>query len=62
MEFNSLLPAVERPEHTEGYEGFYHLIEMKGVVEEASLTYIIRDHDREKFEGKKSSCSALLTG
>jgi len=53
MEFNSLLPAVERPEHTEGYEGFYHLIEMKGVVEEASLTYIIRDHDREKFEGKK---------
>lgn len=53
MELNSLLPVTERPEHTEGYEGFYHLIDLKGSVEKASLTYIIRDHDRGKFEAKK---------
>lgn len=59
MEFNSLLPAVERPEHTEGYEGFYHLIDLKGIVEEASLTYIIRDHDRDKFEAKKAQMERI---
>jgi len=53
MEFNELLPVFERPEHTEKYEGFYHLFLIEGTVEEASMTYIIRDHDREKFEEKK---------
>lgn len=53
MEFHSLLPANETPECTEGYEGFYHLNEIRGVEQEASLSYIIRDHDRAKFEQKK---------
>mgnify|MGYP002395315214 CR=1 FL=1 len=53
MEFNALLPVFERPEFTEDYEGFYHLFEINGTVEEATMTYIIRDHDREKFEAKK---------
>ena len=54
MEFASLLPAQQRPEHTEGYEGFFHLIGMEGTVEESQLLYIIRDHDMEKFEQKKA--------
>jgi tripeptide aminopeptidase len=54
MEFNSLLPASERPEHTVGYEGFYHLIKMDGSVENATFQYIIRDHSREKFEARKA--------
>lgn len=53
MEYNSLLPAEEIPARTEGYEGFYHLTDMEGEVEEAKLSYIIRDHDREKFEKRK---------
>ena len=53
QEFDALLPANQRPEYTQDYEGFFHLIGMKGSVEEASLTYIIRDHDRAKFEQKK---------
>jgi tripeptide aminopeptidase len=53
MEYNGLLPADQRPEHTEGYEGFIHLTDMKGEVEETVLRYIIRDHDMEKFEEKK---------
>ena len=53
MEFNALLPADQRPEHTEGYEGFFHLTDMQGDVEKATLYYIIRDHDFEKFEEKK---------
>lgn len=53
MELNSLLPVEQRPEHTEGYEGFFHIISFKGSVEEADFTYIVRDHDREKFEQKK---------
>ena len=48
-----MLPATQRPEHTEGYEGFYHLVGMKGEVELAELSYIVRDHSREKFEQKK---------
>ena len=52
-EFNSLLPADEIPEKTEGYEGFHHLISMSGEIELAKLNYIIRDHDREKFLEKK---------
>ena len=58
MEFASLLPAQQRPEHTEGYEGFFHLIGMKGEVEESQLLYIIRDHDLAKFEQKKAVMTA----
>ncbi len=53
MEFNGMLPVNERPEFTQDYEGFYHLIKMEGSVENASIQYIIRDHDRAKFEAKK---------
>ncbi|MBO4624399.1 MAG: peptidase T [Bacteroidales bacterium] len=53
QELNSLLPALARPEHTAGYEGFFHLISFKGSVEEADFAYIIRDHDRAKFEARK---------
>ena len=52
-EFNAALPAEERPEHTEEYEGFFHLDEMNGRVEETILNYIIRDHDMDKFQAKK---------
>ena len=55
VEFHSMLPAAETPEHTEGYEGFYHLIRMAGSVENAELRYIIRDHDRAKFEARKET-------
>ena len=54
QEFNALLPAWQRPEYTEGYEGFYHLISFKGSVEEAEFAYIIRDHDRARFESRKA--------
>lgn len=54
QEFNAMLPPNERPEFTEGYEGFYHLIKSDGSVEKASLQYIIRDHHRDKFESRKS--------
>lgn len=53
QEFNTLLPVEQRPEYTEGYEGFFHLISFKGTVEEADFAYIIRDHDRTRFEAKK---------
>ena len=53
-EFMSMLPADETPATTEGYEGFYHLVGMKGEVEQSELSYIIRDHDREKFENRKA--------
>lgn len=53
-EFMSMLPADETPATTEGYEGFYHLVGMKGEVEQSELSYIIRDHDREKFERRKA--------
>jgi tripeptide aminopeptidase len=53
MEFNSLLPANEIPAATEGYEGFHHLTRMAGTEEKSELHYIIRDHDRNKFERKK---------
>ena len=58
MEFNSLLPAAQRPEHTTGYEGFIMLMAMNGEVEESSLVYIIRDHDMEKFQQKKAVMEA----
>ena len=54
MEFQSLLPAVQKPEHTEHYEGFIHLTGMEGEVERSALSYIIRDHDMEKFQQKKA--------
>ena len=53
VEFASWLPVAQRPEHTAGYEGFFHLTNMSGTVEEASLSYIIRDHERSLFEEKK---------
>ena len=55
MEFAGMLPAWERPEHTEGYEGFYHLTGMKGDEELAELQYILRDHDAGKFEKRKET-------
>jgi tripeptide aminopeptidase len=58
-EFASWLPADQRPEHTDNYEGFFHLTSIKGEVEEASLTYIIRDHDRALFEQKKELLKEL---
>ncbi|MDR2129569.1 MAG: peptidase T [Odoribacteraceae bacterium] len=59
-EINALLPAWQRPEHTEGYEGFYHLIGVNGTVERATIDYIIRDHDRERFEQKKEYLSRVV--
>lgn len=59
MEFHTMLPAMERPEHTEGYEGFYHLIDMSGSVERSQLRYIIRDHDMDKFQSKKARMKEL---
>lgn len=53
MAFNNNLPATEVPEHTEGREGFFHLTSMTGTVEDAKLVYIVRDHDRDKFEDRK---------
>lgn len=58
-QFASMLPRHETPEHTEGYEGFYHLIGINGTVEEASLSYIIRDHDRDRFERRKKEMEHL---
>lgn len=58
MEFAALLPAWQRPEHTSGYEGFYHLTDMHGEVEKTTLRYIIRDHDRAEFEAKKARMQA----
>lgn len=54
MELNALLPVEQRPEYTEGYEGFFHLVNFSGSVEKSTFSYIIRDHDMEKFEEKKA--------
>jgi tripeptide aminopeptidase len=54
MELNEMLPPNQRPEHTEKYEGFYHLVSFKGSVEHSEMQYIVRDHDKDKFEDKKS--------
>ena len=56
----ALLPTQERPEHTTGYEGFYHLIGIQGEVEQSSVSYIIRDHDRTKFENRKKEMERLV--
>lgn len=53
VELEGMLPANQKPEYTEGYEGFYHLLELKGTVDHAQMRYIIRDHSMEKFQGKK---------
>lgn len=53
MDYHALLPEKESPAHTEGYEGFYHLTAMSGEIEQACLSYLIRDHDRERFEQRK---------
>lgn len=58
MEFQSLLPVQQRPEYTEGYEGFIHLTDMEGQVERSVLRYIVRDHDLEKFQAKKAVLAA----
>ena len=62
-EFDALLPASEKPENTEGYEGFFHIVSFEGSVEEARAQYIIRDHSLEKFEQKKAlivSCAESI--
>ena len=58
MEYQSLLPAAQKPEYTEGYEGFIHLTDMRGEVENSQLRYIIRDHDMAKFQEKKRLMAA----
>ena len=57
--FIAMLPRWETPEHTEGYEGFYHLVGIEGTVEKTTLTYIIRDHDRARFESRKKEIEHL---
>lgn len=59
-QFVEMLPRHETPEHTEGYEGFYHLTSMEGNVEKSTLTYIIRDHDRDRFEKRKKEVQHLV--
>ncbi len=59
-QFISMLPRHETPEHTEGYEGFYHLTAMKGDVETSTLEYIIRDHDNDRFERRKKEMQHLV--
>ena len=58
-QFAIMLPRWETPEHTEGYEGFYHLVSFEGNVEKSVLTYIIRDHDRDRFERRKKELEHL---
>jgi len=59
-QFILMLPRWETPEHTEGYEGFYHLVHIEGDVEKTTLTYIIRDHDRDRFERRKKELEHLV--
>ena len=58
--FTQMLPRWETPEHTEGYEGFYHLVNIEGSVESTTITYIIRDHDRARFESRKREIEHLV--
>jgi tripeptide aminopeptidase len=60
MEFNSKLPADEAPEYTEGYEGFFHLNSVVGDVEKTTLSYIIRDFDKESFEARKAKIESIV--
>lgn len=59
--FCAMLPAHETPEHTEGYEGFYHLINFNGDVEQTTVAYIIRDHDRARFESRKKKIERFVS-
>ncbi len=59
-QFMAMLPRWETPEHTEGYEGFYHLVSIEGSVEQTTITYIIRDHDRDRFERRKKELEHLV--
>ena len=59
QEFGAMLPVMARPEYTEGYEGFFHIVSFKGTVEDAEFAYIIRDHDRAKFEARKEMISKV---
>ena len=60
MELNAMLPVEQRPEYTQGYEGFFHLTDITGTVEETTMGYIIRDHDRTKFEAKKELLTSVV--
>ncbi|NDV45588.1 peptidase T [Paludibacter sp. 221] len=60
QQYATMLPRHETPEHTEGYEGFYHLVGMEGKVEQSTLSYIIRDHDRDRFERRKKEMQHLV--
>jgi tripeptide aminopeptidase len=60
-QFITMIPRHETPEHTEGYEGFYHLTYMQGTVEETTIAYIIRDHDRDRFENRKKEIQHLVS-
>ncbi|MBR3698591.1 MAG: peptidase T [Bacteroidales bacterium] len=60
MELDSMLPEEQRPRYTQGYEGFFHLTSINGTVEETTMSYIIRDHDRNKFEEKKALMTAVV--
>lgn len=60
MALNDMLPAVQRPEYTQGYEGFFHLTQLEGTVDHATMEYIIRDHARDKFEHKKKLLSEAV--
>ena len=60
MELAAMLPEDERPETTEGYQGFFHLLSVKGNVENASMSYIIRDHDRDHFEDRKRTIEGVV--
>lgn len=57
-ELNAMLPAWERPEHTDGYEGFFHPVSIRGDVDAVSMEYIVRDHSRERFEARKAALTA----
>lgn len=60
QQFAGMLPRAETPEHTQDYEGFYHLTNMEGTVEKSTLNYIIRDHDRDRFERRKKEITHLV--
>ena len=60
MELDAMLPVEQRPRYTQGYEGFFHLTSINGTVEETNMSYIIRDHDRAKFEEKKALMTSIV--
>jgi tripeptide aminopeptidase len=59
MEFNSMLPEFDKPQYTQHYEGFYHLVKMEGGVENATLQYIVRDHNKEIFKKRKEFMESI---